>query len=64
MFLLVGTGFQTVRVGIVGTPVGTITLSCAYRTNLAFMSTRCRDSYVPCMFPTFPSVICTSVFNY
>uniref|UniRef100_A0A3P8Z3W1 Autophagy-related protein 13 n=1 Tax=Esox lucius TaxID=8010 RepID=A0A3P8Z3W1_ESOLU len=32
--------FQTVRVGVVGTPVGTITLSCAYRTNLAFMSTR------------------------
>lgn len=39
-----GEGFQTVRVGIVGTPIGTITLSCAYRTNLAFMSTRCRDS--------------------
>lgn len=35
-----GEGFQTVRVGVVGTPVGTITLSCAYRTNLAFMSTR------------------------
>lgn len=35
-----GEGFQTVRVGIVGTPIGTITLSCAYRTNLAFMSTR------------------------
>uniref|UniRef100_A0AAY4B1I4 Autophagy-related protein 13 n=1 Tax=Denticeps clupeoides TaxID=299321 RepID=A0AAY4B1I4_9TELE len=35
-----GEGFQTVRVGIVGTPTGTITLSCAYRTNLAFMSTR------------------------
>lgn len=33
-------GFQTVRVGTVGTPVGTITLSCAYRINLAFMSTR------------------------
>uniref|UniRef100_A0A673XFJ0 Autophagy-related protein 13 n=1 Tax=Salmo trutta TaxID=8032 RepID=A0A673XFJ0_SALTR len=35
-----GEGFQTVRVGVVGTPIGTITLSCAYRTNLAFMSTR------------------------
>ncbi|XP_066556729.1 autophagy-related protein 13 isoform X5 [Amia ocellicauda] len=35
-----GDGFQTVRVGIVGTPIGTITLSCAYRTNLAFMSSR------------------------
>uniref|UniRef100_A0A673XTQ0 Autophagy-related protein 13 n=1 Tax=Salmo trutta TaxID=8032 RepID=A0A673XTQ0_SALTR len=34
-----GEGFQTVRVGVVGTPIGTITLSCAYRTNLAFMST-------------------------
>uniref|UniRef100_A0A3P8UNK8 Autophagy-related protein 13 n=1 Tax=Cynoglossus semilaevis TaxID=244447 RepID=A0A3P8UNK8_CYNSE len=30
--------FQTVRVGVVSTPVGTVTLSCAYRTNLAFMS--------------------------
>ncbi|XP_062404535.1 autophagy-related protein 13 isoform X2 [Sardina pilchardus] len=39
-----GEGFQTVRVGVVGTPIGTITLSCAYRTNLAFMSTRCRNS--------------------
>ncbi len=28
------------RVGIVGTPIGTITLSCAYRTNLALMSSR------------------------
>ncbi|XP_068612370.1 autophagy-related protein 13 isoform X2 [Brachionichthys hirsutus] len=35
-----GEGFQTVRVGVVGTPVGTVTLSCAYRTNLAFMSSR------------------------
>uniref|UniRef100_A0A8C7UF69 Autophagy-related protein 13 n=1 Tax=Oncorhynchus mykiss TaxID=8022 RepID=A0A8C7UF69_ONCMY len=34
-----GEAFQTVRVGVVGTPIGTITLSCAYRTNLAFMST-------------------------
>ena len=37
---LVSVGFQTIRVGVVGTPVGTITLSCAYRTNLAFMSER------------------------
>ncbi|XP_069075676.1 autophagy-related protein 13 isoform X2 [Pleurodeles waltl] len=35
-----GEGFQTVRAGTVGTPIGTITLSCAYRTNLAFMSGR------------------------
>ncbi|XP_019959443.1 autophagy-related protein 13 isoform X3 [Paralichthys olivaceus] len=35
-----GEGFQTVRVGVVATPVGTVTLSCAYRTNLAFMSNR------------------------
>lgn len=33
-------GFQMVRVGGVGTPVGTVTLTCAYRTNLAFMSNR------------------------
>ncbi|PIO11152.1 hypothetical protein AB205_0153960, partial [Aquarana catesbeiana] len=32
-------GFQVVRVGTVWTPIGTITLTCAYRTNLAFMST-------------------------
>uniref|UniRef100_A0A8C9ZK00 Autophagy-related protein 13 n=1 Tax=Sander lucioperca TaxID=283035 RepID=A0A8C9ZK00_SANLU len=38
-----GEGFQTVRVGVVGTPVGTITLSCAYRINLAFMSNRAPD---------------------
>ncbi|XP_026988830.2 autophagy-related protein 13 isoform X3 [Tachysurus fulvidraco] len=35
-----GEGFQTVRVGVVGTPTGTLTLSCAYRTNLALMSSR------------------------
>uniref|UniRef100_A0A672R306 Autophagy-related protein 13 n=1 Tax=Sinocyclocheilus grahami TaxID=75366 RepID=A0A672R306_SINGR len=35
-----GEGFQSVRVGVVGTPIGTITLSCAYRTNLALMSSR------------------------
>ncbi|XP_044125823.1 autophagy-related protein 13 isoform X10 [Bufo gargarizans] len=33
-------GFQAVRVGTVGTPIGTLTLTCAYRTNLAFMSTQ------------------------
>ncbi|PIO12365.1 hypothetical protein AB205_0168670, partial [Aquarana catesbeiana] len=32
-------GFQAVRVGTVWTPIGTLTLTCAYRTNLAFMST-------------------------
>uniref|UniRef100_A0A3P9ALD8 Autophagy-related protein 13 n=1 Tax=Esox lucius TaxID=8010 RepID=A0A3P9ALD8_ESOLU len=41
--------FQTVRVGVVGTPVGTITLSCAYRTNLAFMSTRQFERTAPIM---------------
>ncbi|XP_041132158.1 autophagy-related protein 13-like isoform X5 [Polyodon spathula] len=44
-----GEGFQSVRVGIVGTPVGTITLSCAYRTNLAFMSTRQFERTAPIM---------------
>ncbi|XP_064423210.1 autophagy-related protein 13 isoform X2 [Latimeria chalumnae] len=44
-----GEGFQTVRVGMVGTPVGTITLSCAYRTNLAFMSTRQFERTQPIM---------------
>ncbi|XP_036390752.1 autophagy-related protein 13 isoform X1 [Megalops cyprinoides] len=44
-----GEGFQTVRVGVVGTPVGTITLSCAYRTNLAFMSTRRFERTAPIM---------------
>ncbi|XP_010880456.2 autophagy-related protein 13 isoform X2 [Esox lucius] len=44
-----GEGFQTVRVGVVGTPVGTITLSCAYRTNLAFMSTRQFERTAPIM---------------
>ncbi|XP_063800601.1 autophagy-related protein 13 isoform X3 [Pseudophryne corroboree] len=33
-------GFQAVRVGTVGTPLGTLTLTCAYRTNLAFISSR------------------------
>ncbi|XP_078271244.1 autophagy-related protein 13 isoform X8 [Rhinoraja longicauda] len=48
-----GEGFQTVRVGMVGTPVGTITLSCAYRTNLAFMSSRAPNEEDA---GTFPSV--------
>uniref|UniRef100_A0A452SQ64 Autophagy-related protein 13 n=1 Tax=Ursus americanus TaxID=9643 RepID=A0A452SQ64_URSAM len=47
VFLLLG--FQTVRVGTVGTPVGTITLSCAYRINLAFMSTRQFERTPPIM---------------
>lgn len=42
-----GEGFQTVRVGVVGTPVGTVTLSCAYRTNLAFMSSRQFEGSAP-----------------
>ncbi|XP_051885296.1 autophagy-related protein 13 isoform X4 [Pristis pectinata] len=44
-----GEGFQTVRVGMVGTPIGTITLSCAYRTNLAFMSGRQLERTQPIM---------------
>ncbi|KAJ3583277.1 hypothetical protein NHX12_029523 [Muraenolepis orangiensis] len=44
-----GEGFQTMRVGVVGTPVGTITLSTAYRTNLAFMSKRQFEQPVPIM---------------
>ncbi|CAK6449460.1 unnamed protein product [Pipistrellus nathusii] len=44
-----GEGFQTVRVGTVGTPMGTITLSCAYRINLAFMSTRQFERTPPIM---------------
>ncbi|XP_029329759.1 autophagy-related protein 13 isoform X2 [Mus caroli] len=44
-----GEGFQTVRVGTVGTPVGTLTLSCAYRMNLAFMSTRQFERTPPIM---------------
>ncbi|XP_072905300.1 autophagy-related protein 13 isoform X7 [Hemitrygon akajei] len=60
-----GEGFQTVRVGIVGTPVGTITLSCAYRTNLAFMSGRTANEEDT---GTFPSVedsqeVCTTSFS-
>ncbi|XP_069479312.1 autophagy-related protein 13 isoform X2 [Ambystoma mexicanum] len=44
-----GEGFQTVRAGTVGTPIGTITLSCAYRTNLAFMSGRQFERTQPIM---------------
>ncbi|XP_053170591.1 autophagy-related protein 13 [Scomber japonicus] len=44
-----GEGFQSVRVGVVGTPVGTVTLSCAYRTNLAFMSNRQFERSAPIM---------------
>ncbi|KAL4642122.1 autophagy-related protein 13-like [Arapaima gigas] len=44
-----GEGFRTVCVGVVGTPVGTVTLSCAYRTNLALMSTRRIGRTIPVM---------------
>ncbi|XP_037552454.1 autophagy-related protein 13 [Nematolebias whitei] len=44
-----GEGFQTVRVGVVGTPIGTVTLSCAYRVNLAFMSSRQFERTAPIM---------------
>ncbi|XP_061548975.1 autophagy-related protein 13 isoform X3 [Phycodurus eques] len=44
-----GEGFQTLRVGVVGTPVGTVTLSCAYRTNLALMSNRQFERSAPIM---------------
>ncbi|XP_077178475.1 autophagy-related protein 13 isoform X6 [Paroedura picta] len=60
-----GEGFQTVRVGTVGTPLGTITLSCAYRINLAFMSTRTGGEEATV---TYPSVedsqeVCTTSFS-
>ncbi|XP_044125820.1 autophagy-related protein 13 isoform X7 [Bufo gargarizans] len=42
-------GFQAVRVGTVGTPIGTLTLTCAYRTNLAFMSTQQYERTQPIM---------------
>ncbi|KAM6204522.1 autophagy-related protein 13 isoform 3-T3 [Sarcoramphus papa] len=59
-----GEGFQSVRVGTVGTPVGTITLSCAYRINLAFMSTRAGEDNGA----VYPSVedsqeVCTTSFS-
>uniref|UniRef100_A0A3Q4ANG3 Autophagy-related protein 13 n=1 Tax=Mola mola TaxID=94237 RepID=A0A3Q4ANG3_MOLML len=49
IFMFPDKGFQTVRVGLVGTPVGTVTLSCAYRTNLAFMSSRQFERSAPIM---------------
>uniref|UniRef100_A0A667WME9 Autophagy-related protein 13 n=1 Tax=Myripristis murdjan TaxID=586833 RepID=A0A667WME9_9TELE len=49
LYRFVVLGFQTVRVGVVGTPVGTVTLSCAYRTNLAFMSNRQFERTAPIM---------------
>ncbi|XP_041416897.1 autophagy-related protein 13 isoform X10 [Xenopus laevis] len=57
-------GFQAVRVGTVGTPIGTLTLTCAYRTNLAFMSTRGAEEQVL----TYPAVeesqeVCTTSFS-
>ncbi|XP_063800600.1 autophagy-related protein 13 isoform X2 [Pseudophryne corroboree] len=42
-------GFQAVRVGTVGTPLGTLTLTCAYRTNLAFISSRQFERTQPIM---------------
>ncbi|XP_048401369.1 autophagy-related protein 13 isoform X5 [Stegostoma tigrinum] len=60
-----GEGFQTVRVGMVGTPVGTITLSCAYRTNLAFMSSRTTGEDDGGNFPAVEDSqeICTTSFS-
>ncbi|XP_074961592.1 autophagy-related protein 13 isoform X15 [Phalacrocorax aristotelis] len=59
-----GEGFQTVRVGTVGTPVGTITLSCAYRINLAFMSTRAgEDNGAVCPSVEDSQEVCTTSFS-
>ncbi|XP_061422434.1 autophagy-related protein 13 isoform X1 [Lethenteron reissneri] len=44
-----GEGFQTLRVGMVGTPEGTITLGCAYRTNLTFIANRQLEQNKPLM---------------
>ncbi|KAM4721778.1 autophagy-related protein 13 isoform 5-T5 [Rhinophrynus dorsalis] len=57
-------GFQAVRVGTVGTPIGTLTLTCAYRTNLAFMSTRASEEQGV----TYPAVeesqeVCATSFS-
>ncbi|XP_053552477.1 autophagy-related protein 13 isoform X6 [Bombina bombina] len=57
-------GFQAVRVGTVATPIGTLTLTCAYRTNLAFMSTRASEDQGL----TYPAVedsqeICATSFS-
>nr|XP_012645203.1 autophagy-related protein 13 isoform X7 [Microcebus murinus] len=60
-----GEGFQTVRVGTVGTPVGTITLSCAYRINLAFMSTRTAGEDTGVTYPSAEDSqeVCTTSFS-
>ncbi|KAM5137834.1 autophagy-related protein 13 isoform 2-T2 [Mantella aurantiaca] len=57
-------GFQAVRVGTVGTPIGTLTLTCAYRTNLAFMSTRASEEQGT-VFPTVEDSqdVCTTSFS-
>ncbi|XP_054827159.1 autophagy-related protein 13 isoform X4 [Eublepharis macularius] len=60
-----GEGFQTVRVGTVGTPLGTITLSCAYRINLAFMSTRTGGEETTVAYPSVEDSqeVCTTSFS-
>nr|XP_033783864.1 autophagy-related protein 13 isoform X5 [Geotrypetes seraphini] len=60
-----GEGFRTVRAGTVGTPIGTITLSCAYRTNLAFMSTRgtCEDQGMTYGTIEDSQEVCTTSFS-
>ncbi|XP_067413756.1 autophagy-related protein 13 isoform X4 [Emydura macquarii macquarii] len=60
-----GEGFQTVRVGTVGTPLGTITLSCAYRINLAFMSTRTTGEDNGAAYPSVEDSqeVCTTSFS-
>ncbi|XP_044291831.1 autophagy-related protein 13 isoform X6 [Varanus komodoensis] len=60
-----GEGFQTVRVGTVGTPLGTITLSCAYRINLAFMSTRAAGEENAVAYPSVEDSqeACTTSFS-
>ncbi|XP_065451215.1 autophagy-related protein 13 isoform X4 [Chrysemys picta bellii] len=60
-----GEGFQTVRVGTVGTPLGTITLSCAYRINLAFISTRTTGEDNGAAYPSVEDSqeVCTTSFS-
>ncbi|XP_069479316.1 autophagy-related protein 13 isoform X5 [Ambystoma mexicanum] len=60
-----GEGFQTVRAGTVGTPIGTITLSCAYRTNLAFMSGRAMAEDTVTTYPMVEDSqdVCTTSFS-
>ncbi|XP_039391258.1 autophagy-related protein 13 isoform X4 [Mauremys reevesii] len=60
-----GEGFQTVRVGTVGTPLGTITLSCAYRINLAFISTRTAGEDNGAAYPSVEDSqeVCTTSFS-